>query len=98
MTDYVLITDGRFSGATQGPCIGHVSPEAYEGGPIAIIRDEDIVEINITNRTLNFEVSDEEIQERLENWSPIEREIKGSLLLKYRALVSSASKGAILKF
>jgi dihydroxy-acid dehydratase len=96
--DYALITDGRFSGATQGPCIGHVSPEAYVGGPIAVIKNGDIVEINIPKRNLNFKVSNEEIQERLKHWKPQERNITSKTLLKYRALVSSAAKGAILKF
>lgn len=98
MTDYALITDGRFSGASQGPCIGHVSPEAYVGGPIAIVQDGDVIKIDIPNRTLNFDVSQEEIQERFQNWKRHERDIKSKTLLKYRALVTSAAKGAILKF
>jgi dihydroxy-acid dehydratase len=93
-----LITDGRFSGATQGPCIGHVCPEAYVGGPIAVIQDGDIVKIDIPNKTLNFKVSDAEIKERFKNWKRHERDIKSKTLLKYRALVTSAAKGAILQF
>ena len=93
-----LITDGRFSGATSGPCIGHVSPEAYVGGPIAIIEDDDIINIDIPSRTLEIELSNEIIQERLKKWKPFERKIKSKALLKYKALVTSAAKGAILKF
>lgn len=92
-----LITDGRFSGATSGPCIGHVCPEAYVGGPIGIIRNGDIIHINIKKRTLNVDVSQEEINDRLDNWTPIERPIKSRALLKYRKLVSSAAKGGVYK-
>ncbi|MGV9171023.1 MAG: dihydroxy-acid dehydratase [Promethearchaeia archaeon] len=93
-----LITDGRFSGGTSGPCIGHVSPEAYVGGPIAAIEDGDIIKIDIPNRSLNVELSNEEIKKRLEDWKPFERKIESKALLKYKALVSSAAKGAIIKF
>jgi dihydroxy-acid dehydratase len=93
-----LITDGRFSGYTSGPCIGHVSPEAYVGGPIALVRDRDIIKIDIPNRTLDVNLIDEEIQERLANWKPFEKDIKSKALLKYRSLVTSAAQGAILKF
>ena len=98
MTNYVLITDGRFSGASQGPCIGHVSPEAYVGGPLAIVQNGDIIKIDIPNKTLNIDLSEEEIERRFENWKPYERNIKSKTLLKYRALVTSAAKGAVLKF
>lgn len=93
-----LITDGRFSGGTSGPCIGHVCPEAYVGGPLAIIEDGDIINIDIPNRKLDADLSEEEIQKRLNTWKPVEKEVKSRALLKYRALVTSASKGAILKF
>lgn len=93
-----LITDGRFSGATSGPCIGHVSPEAYVGGTIAILEDKDIIKIDIPNRRLDVELSNEEIQERMKKWKPLEKEIKSKALLKYKRLVTSASKGAILRF
>jgi dihydroxy-acid dehydratase len=93
-----LITDGRFSGYTSGPCIGHVSPEAYVGGPIALVRDGDIIKIDIPNRTLDVILSIDEIKERLDNWTPIEKDIKSKALLKYRSLVSSAAEGAILKY
>ena len=92
-----LITDGRFSGATSGPCIGHVSPEAYMGGPIAIVKDGDMISIDIPKRKLNINLSDEEIKQRFSNWKPFEREVKSKVLLKYKKLVTSASKGAIFK-
>ncbi len=93
-----LITDGRFSGGTSGPCVGHVCPEAYVGGPIAIVEDGDMININITQKSLNIELSQEEIQQRLDKWKPVERKITSKALLKYRKLVSSASEGAIFKF
>ncbi|TFF88421.1 MAG: dihydroxy-acid dehydratase, partial [Promethearchaeota archaeon] len=92
-----LITDGRFSGATSGPCIGHVCPEAYTGGPIAIIEDGDIINIDIKEKTLSVKLSEKDIQERLKNWTPVERKITSKALLKYRKLVSSASNGAVFK-
>ena len=98
LAEVAMITDGRFSGFTAGPCIGHVSPEAYVGGPIAIIQDGDIIKIDVPNRRLDIELPDDEIQERLAHWTPYERDIKSKVLLKYRALVTSAAKGAILKF
>ncbi len=91
-----LITDGRFSGGTRGPCIGHVSPEAIEKGPIAIVEDGDIIEIDIPKRRLNIKLSDREIQERLEKWKKPERKV-GGILKRYSRLVSSADEGAILK-
>ncbi|MHA1670393.1 MAG: dihydroxy-acid dehydratase [Promethearchaeota archaeon] len=93
-----LITDGRFSGGTSGPCIGHVSPEAYVGGPIAVIEEGDIIIIDIPNRKLKVDLTDNDIQTRLKKWSPYEKPIKSKALLKYKNLVSSADKGAILKF
>ncbi|MFX1279738.1 MAG: dihydroxy-acid dehydratase [Promethearchaeota archaeon] len=93
-----LITDGRFSGYTSGPCIGHVSPEAYVGGPIALVRDGDIIKIDIPNRILDVVINEKEIKDRLANWKPFEKDIRSKALLKYRYLVSSASEGAILKF
>ncbi|NVM53438.1 MAG: dihydroxy-acid dehydratase [Candidatus Helarchaeota archaeon] len=98
MDRVALITDGRFSGATQGPCIGHVCPEAYVGGPIAVVSDGDLIKIDIPNRKLEIALSDNEIQTRLQNWTPIDKGITSKTLLKYRALVTSAAKGAILKF
>ena len=93
-----LITDGRFSGGTSGPCIGHVSPEAYVGGPIAVIENGDIINIDIPNRKINVNLTDNQIQTRLKKWKPFEKPIKSRALLKYKKLVTSADKGAILKF
>ena len=92
-----LITDGRFSGATSGPCIGHVSPEAYVGGPIAALRNGDLINIDIPNRILEVQLTGEELQERFLGWKPVEKEFKSKALLKYKKLVSSAAKGAILE-
>jgi dihydroxy-acid dehydratase len=91
-----LITDGRFSGGTRGPCIGHVSPEAEEGGPIAIVRDGDMIEIDIHKRKLSVKLSDKEIKERLKKWKKPERKLTG-VLKRYAQLVSSADKGAIFE-
>jgi len=92
-----LITDGRFSGATAGPCIGHVSPEAAVGGPIAAVRDGDEISIDIPGRTLEFGLSDEEIRNRLQGWKPPEREIPPGFMRRYVRLVSSAARGAVLE-
>jgi len=92
-----LITDGRFSGGTRGACIGHISPEAAEGGPIAALKDGDIIKIDIPNRTLNVELSNEEIAKRLNALPPFEPKIKRGYLARYSKMVSSASTGAILK-
>jgi len=92
-----LITDGRFSGATRGPCIGHVSPEAAEGGPIAILKDGDIITIDIPERRLDVELSDEEMRNRLANWKPKPPKISWGYLQRYSCLVGSADEGATLK-
>ncbi len=95
--DVALITDGRFSGATRGASIGHVSPEAAEGGPIAAVRDGDLIEIDIPNCRLNVLVSEEELKSRLAGWRPREPKIKKGCLARYTKLVTSASTGAVLK-
>ncbi len=87
-----LLTDGRFSGATRGACIGHVSPEAAEGGPIALVRDGDMIEIDIEARTIHLEVSDEEIRRRLAQLQPPRHPAKG-VLGAYRAMVEGVDKG-----
>lgn len=92
-----LITDGRFSGGTKGPCIGHISPEASGGGPIAILRNGDKINIDIPNRKLEVELTSQEIENRFRNWKPIPPKIKTGYLARYSKLVSSADKGAILK-
>jgi dihydroxy-acid dehydratase len=91
-----LVTDGRFSGSTRGPCIGHVSPEAAEGGPIALVRDGDMIEYDIPNRRLELLVPAEEMARRLAAWRPLQREVTG-VLARYAGLAESASKGAILR-
>jgi dihydroxy-acid dehydratase len=78
-----LITDGRFSGATRGPCIGHVAPEAFEGGPIAVIKDGDIITIDIPKRLLRLELSDEEMTKRLKAWKPRKQKITKGYLARY---------------
>ncbi len=90
-----LITDGRFSGASRGGAIGHVSPEAYAGGPIAAVRDGDIIDIDIPARKLSVRLTDEEIAQRMKDFKPLERPVVG-VQRKYRKLVSSGSDGAYL--
>jgi dihydroxy-acid dehydratase len=91
-----LVTDGRFSGSTRGPCIGHISPEAAEGGPIGLIRDGDLIEYDIPNRRLDLLVPAAELAQRRAAWRPRKREVKG-ILARYAGLAESASKGAILR-
>jgi len=90
-----LLTDGRFSGGTSGPCIGHICPEAYEGGAIAAIKDGDIIEIDIPNRKLNVKLSDEEIKERLKKVKLPERKLEG-YLARFSKLVGSVESGAMM--
>ena len=92
-----MITDGRYSGATRGPCIGHVSPEAYVGGPIASVRDGDEIEIDMPNRTLTLRVSDEEIGRRLAEWHPRPPVIQTGFLALYSRTVEQANRGAVLR-
>ena len=91
-----LITDGRFSGASRGASIGHVSPEAAVGGNIALVEDGDIIQIDINANTINFVVSDEELARRRANWKPRQPKITTGYLARYAALVTSGNKGAIL--
>ncbi|OBW95636.1 dihydroxy-acid dehydratase [Gallibacterium salpingitidis] len=93
--DCAIITDGRFSGATHGPCIGHISPEAAAGGPIAFVQDGDEIEIDINQRKLSIAVSDEEMAARKIGWQPLYKERKPALA-KYASMVSSADTGAII--
>ncbi len=95
--DVALITDGRFSGGTRGAAIGHVSPEAQEGGPIAIIREGDLIEIDIHGRKLNLKLDQSEMDRRMKEWSPPPLKVKEGYLALYAKLVSSASKGAIIQ-
>jgi len=95
--EVALITDGRFSGATRGASIGHVSPEAQAGGPICIVEDGDTIEIDIPNNKINILLDDEEIEERKKRWSPPEIKIKEGYLYRYSKSVTSAADGAVLE-
>ena len=90
-----LVTDGRFSGGTRGPCIGHVSPEASEGGPIGLVKDGDLIEINIPERVLNLKVSEEELEKRRSVFNPPEKKVTG-YLARYQRAVHSANTGGIV--
>jgi dihydroxy-acid dehydratase len=91
-----LITDGRFSGGTRGACIGHISPEAAARGPIAALQPGDLIEIDLVARTLNVQLSNEEIQSRLAALPPFESKIESKWLQRYSRMVTSASTGAVL--
>ena len=95
--DVALLTDGRFSGATRGACIGHISPEAAEGGPIAFVEEGDTIEIDMPNRKLALNVSDEEMQNRKSNWVKPPKNVTTGYLARYAILVSSGAKGAVLR-
>jgi dihydroxy-acid dehydratase len=90
-----LITDGRFSGATHGLMVGHVAPEAVRRGPIAALRDGDVVVLDVDARELRVELSDDEIEARLRDWAPPAPRYTTGVFAKYAALVSSASEGAV---
>lgn len=96
-TNVALVTDGRFSGATAGPCIGHVSPEAASGGPIAVIRDGDIIKIDILGRRLDVDLKPGEIERRLADWKPVSKQIPPGYMRRYVKMVGSAAQGAVLK-
>lgn len=91
-----LITDGRFSGGTRGACIGHVSPEAAEGGPIALIQDGDMISIDLNERILNVDISEAEMNKRRQEWKPPQAKIEKGWLARYARMVTSGSKGAVL--
>ena len=95
--EVALITDGRFSGATRGPAIGHISPEAACGGAIAVLRDGDMVQIDIPEHKLDAELTNTEINNRLAQLPPFELKVKTGYLKRYAERVSSASRGAILQ-
>ena len=92
-----LITDGRFSGASRGASIGHVSPEATVGGPIALVEEGDMIAIDIDNCSITLKVSDEELAERRKNWKPRQPKVTTGYLARYASLVTSANRGAILQ-
>ena len=91
----LLLTDGRFSGGTTGLCVGHVAPEAVDGGPIAFVKDGDRIRINTKERTLDLLIDDNELAKRRANFSPLPNRYKSGVLSKYAKLVGSASKGAV---
>jgi dihydroxy-acid dehydratase len=92
-----LITDGRFSGGTRGACIGHVSPEAAAGGPIALIQPGDRITVDISNRSLALHVDDAELARRKAGWKPVARANLPSWLRRYTKMVTSGSQGAVLE-
>ncbi|MBW1791040.1 MAG: dihydroxy-acid dehydratase, partial [Deltaproteobacteria bacterium] len=92
-----LITDGRFSGGTQGACIGHVSPEAAVGGPIALVQEGDTIVVDITNKLLELKVDDAELAKRKESWRPPEPKITTGYIARYAKMVTSGSTGAVLR-
>ena len=96
-SEVALITDGRFSGASRGASIGHVSPEAAVGGPIALVEEGDIIQIDIPNLSLNLAVSEEELKKRREKWQPREPKVKTGYLARYASMVTSGNRGAILE-
>ena len=91
-----LLTDGRFSGATHGLMVGHVTPEAAVGGPIAALRNGDLVEFDVAGRQLNVELSEKELAQRLRNWKEPAPRYPGGVMGRYARLVGSASEGAVL--
>src|SRR3989344_5287136 len=93
--DVALITDGRFSGGTHGIMVGHVTPEAAVGGPIGLIKEGDIIDINASKKTINIVVTEKEIIKRKKSWKPKEPKYKRGVLAKYAKLVNSASHGAV---
>ena len=95
--DVALITDGRFSGATRGASIGHVSPEAADGGPIALVREGDLISIDILGGVINLDIPEEELASRRAEWQPPEPKIKTGYLARYARMVTSAGTGAVLE-
>jgi dihydroxy-acid dehydratase len=93
--DVLLITDGRFSGGTTGLCVGHVAPEALAGGPIGLVKNGDIIRIDIPNQTLDLQVDAAELEARKAAWQPVPHKYRRGVLAKYSKLVGSASKGAV---
>jgi dihydroxy-acid dehydratase len=91
-----LVTDGRFSGATRGLMVGHVAPEAARGGPLALVRDGDTITIDIDAKRLTLELGDDELAQRVAAWQPPPLSDAGGVFARYRALVGSASEGAVL--
>jgi len=97
-SEVALVTDGRFSGATRGPCIGHVTPEAMDGGPIAIANDGDIVSIDIPNRSIDLQIFEKDLQKRIEQWKPPKPRVTKGILAKYSSIVKPTPSGATFLF
>jgi len=95
LTNVALITDGRYSGASHGFIVGHICPEAAVGGPLAVVRNDDIITIDAQNNTISMNVSDEEIKKRLKDWKPPKPNVTRGVLAKYAKLVGDASHGAM---
>ena len=95
--DVGLITDGRFSGASRGASIGHVSPEAAVGGPIALVHEGDMIEIDINSYSITLKVSDEELTKRRNEWRPRQPKVTTGYLARYASMVTSGNRGAILE-
>ena len=93
--DVLLLTDGRFSGGTTGLCVGHVAPEAVDGGPIAFVRDGDRITLDVANKTLDVAVDAAELTARRDGWTPQEPKFTRGVLGKYRKVVQSAAHGAV---
>jgi dihydroxy-acid dehydratase len=92
-----LLTDGRFSGGTQGACLGHISPEAAEGGPIGLVQEGDIIAIDIPAKKIELRVNETELEKRRQEWQPPAPNITSGYVARYAKLVTSGSTGAILK-
>ncbi|OGP98102.1 MAG: hypothetical protein A2Z39_04820 [Deltaproteobacteria bacterium RBG_19FT_COMBO_46_9] len=92
-----LLTDGRFSGATRGACVGHISPEAMEGGPIGLLKEGDMITINIPGRKLYASISDAEMASRKKSWKAPKPKVTKGYLVRYARMVTSASMGAVVK-
>ena len=95
LTNISLITDGRYSGASHGFIVGHISPEAAVGGPIAVVEDGDVITIDAETNTISFDVSEEELKRRLQAWKPPKMPVTRGVLAKYARLVGDASTGAM---
>jgi dihydroxy-acid dehydratase len=93
--DVLLVTDGRFSGGTTGLCVGHIAPEAADGGPVALVRNGDRIRLDVANQTLDLLVDEAELAARREGWSPLPPRYTRGVLAKYSRLVGSASRGAV---
>jgi len=96
-TEVALITDGRFSGASRGLCVGHVSPEAASGGPIGLLKDNDIIRIDIPGKRMDVQVDAAELEKRKQVWRPREPNVREGYLIRYSKQVTSAAQGAILR-